>query len=227
MTRGFSSLASAGFSAVFGPWMKRRFSRVSVMTPRSEIFRDIPLVFAANHVSWWDGFLLIELHRMLRPRAPFHTIMLESELRRHPFLRRIGAIGIDPQSPSTVLAAIRELSRRVKERPDSVIFFFPQGRIWPSFRRPLGFRRGIEVFCEAIESVVIPVAIHIEPLNRVAPHAFVRAGEPLEDGDGLSASRMELHVQRELDDLMNLLKTHGEDVVNHGLHAPQPNQRQA
>ena len=227
MSRGFSPLANAGFSTVFRPWMKRRFSTVSVTTPRAQVFRDVPLMLAANHVSWWDGFLLIELQRLLRPGAPFHTIMLESELRQHPFLRRIGAIGIDPQSPSTVLAAIRELTQRVEERPDSVIFFFPQGRIWPSFRRPLGFKRGIEVFCQAIDSVVIPVAIHIEPLNRIAPHAFVHAGEPLRDRDGLSASRLELHVQRELDDLMTLLRTYGEDAVTHGLRAPQTNQRQA
>jgi 1-acyl-sn-glycerol-3-phosphate acyltransferase len=227
MSRGFSPLASAGFATVFRPWMKRRFSTVSVTTPRAEIFRDVPLIFAANHVSWWDGFLLIELQRILRPRAPFHTIMLESELGQRPFLRHIGAIGIDPESPSTVLAAIRELSRRVEERPDSVIFFFPQGRIWPSYRRPLGFRRGIEVFCEAIDSVVLPVAIHIEPLNRIAPHAFVRAGEPLRNGDDLTAPRLEFHVQRELDDLMTILKTYGEDVDDHALRAPQADQRQA
>ena len=219
MSRGFSPLANAGFSTVFRPWMKSRFSTVSVTTPRAQIFHDIPLLLAANHVSWWDGFLLIELQRALRPGAPFHTIMLESELRQHPFLRRIGAIGVDPQSPATVLAAIRELSRRLEERPDSVVFFFPQGRIWPSYRRPLGFRRGIEVFSEAIDWVVLPVAIHIEPLNRIAPAAFVRAGEPMPARDDLTASLIERHVQHELDDLLTLMKNYGEEVVSRGLAA--------
>lgn len=211
MSRGFSPLLNAGFSTVFRPWMNQRFSRVHVTAPRAQIHRDIPLMLVANHVSWWDGFLLIELQRVLRPGAPFFTIMLESELRQHPFLRRIGAIGIDPQSPATVLAAIRELSRRVEERPDSAIFFFPQGRIWPSYRRPLGFRRGIEVFCEAIDSVVLPVAIHVEPLNRIAPHAFVTAGEPLTDGEPLSSCRLERNVERELDNVQGLLNHYGED----------------
>ena len=203
MSQGFSPVAYSGFSAVFRPWMKHRFSEVTVQLPQTSVFRDIPLMVVANHVSWWDGFLLIELQRLLRPRAPFHTIMLESELRRHPFLKRLGAIGIDPERPSTILAAMREVTSRVEKQPDSMVFFFPQGRIWPSYRRPLGFRRGIEVFCAAIGDVVVmPVAIHIEPLNRMAPQAFVRAGEPLRDTDEISATSLERRVQDEVDALL-------------------------
>lgn len=185
--------------------MKRRFSEIHVRLPSAQIFRDIPLVAVANHVSWWDGFLLLELHRLMRPGAQFYAVMLESELRQHPFLGRIGAIGIDPQSPSAVLACIRELKRRVESHPDAMIFFFPQGRILPSWRRPLGFRRGVEVFCEALQDVVVmPVAIHIEPLNTVAPHAFVSAGEPLAC-DNVSALTLERRVQGEIDKVMTLL----------------------
>ena len=187
--------------------MMHRFADVSVTVPDAHVYSDIPLIFAANHVSWWDGFLLMELHRVVRPRAPYHTIMLESELRQHSFLRRIGAIGIDPQRSSTLLSAIRELKRRIERRPDSVIFFFPQGRILPSWKRPLGFRRGIEVFREALgESVVVPVGIHIEPLNRAAPHAFVRAGQPLRDSDDISAALIENRVEHELDQVLGMLK---------------------
>jgi hypothetical protein len=213
MSRGFSPLAYAGFSTAFRPWMKRRISGISISPPRSHILSDVPLMLVANHVSWWDGFLLIELQRMLRPHAPFHTIMLESELRRSPFLRRIGAIGVDPDSVPSVLSAMRELARRTEERPDSMIFFFPQGRIWPSYRRPLGFKRGIEVFCKAIgDVVVIPVGIHIEPLNHAAPSAFVYAGKPLADIDAVSARPVERLVEGELDRILQLLMQHGEDA---------------
>jgi 1-acyl-sn-glycerol-3-phosphate acyltransferase len=191
--------------------MKRRFSGIHVRPPRAQVFRDIPLVAVANHVSWWDGFLLLELHRLMRPGAQFYTVMLESELRQHPFLERIGAIGIDPQSPSAVVSCIRELKRRVESHPDAMIFFFPQGRILPSWRRPLGFRRGIEVFCEALkEVVVIPVALHIEPLNTVAPHAFVSAGEPV-TGESISALALEQRVQCEIDNVMSTLACRVDD----------------
>lgn len=212
MSSGFSALAYSAFSTVFRPWLKSRFSQVDVRTPHSSIFPDIPIMVVANHVSWWDGFLLMELHRQLRPRAPFHAVMLESELAKHPFLRLIGAIGIDPHSPSTLLSAIRELSRRVEKRPDSMIFFFPQGKIWPSHRRPLGFKRGVEVFYEALRDVVVlPVAIHIEPLNRVAPYVFVHSGEPIQ-GDSVSAATLERRVEEQLDHLLSTLTQYGEDA---------------
>ncbi len=212
MSRGFSPLAYAGFWSVFRPWMKRRISGVSVSVPRSSIDPHVPLMLVANHVSWWDGFLLMELQRVLRPDAPFSTIMLESELRKSPFLRRIGTIGIDPDSPATMLSAMRELSERVKARPDSMVFFFPQGRIWPSWKRPLGFKRGVEVFAKAIgEVVVLPVGLHIEPLNRLSPHAFLRAGEPSMDGD-VSSVELEKLVESELDEIFGLVSDYGEDA---------------
>jgi 1-acyl-sn-glycerol-3-phosphate acyltransferase len=212
MSRGFSPVAYAGFSIMFRQWMKTRISGISISTARSDIPRDVPLLLVANHVSWWDGFLLIELQRVLRPNAPFSTVMLESELRQSPFLRRIGAIGIDPDSPSTVLGAIHEVTARVKERPDTLVFFFPQGRIRPSWRRPLGFKRGIEVFAKALGDVaIVPVGLHIEPLNRVAPHVFIRAGELVIGGE-VSSSALEAMVTRELDQILETLSEHGEDA---------------
>ena len=191
----------------------RRFTAVDVRPPKTRIPRDIPLIAVANHVSWWDGFLLIELLRAMRPEAQFYTVMLESELLRHPFLNHIGAVGINPQSPSSLLSCMRELKRRVDARPDSMIFFFPQGRIWPSYRRPLGFRRGIEVFAESLGNVIVmPVGIHIEPLHHLSPHAFVRAGEPLSSSDNVSAPGLELRVEETLDALLECLMEHGEDA---------------
>ena len=227
MSRGFSPVAYAGFSIMFRRWMKTRISGVSISTARSNIPRDTPLLLVANHVSWWDGFLLIELQRILRPDAPFSTVMLESELRQSPFLRRIGAIGIDPDSPSTVLGAIHEVSARVQERPDTLVFFFPQGRIWPSWRRPLGFKRGIEVFAKALgEVAIVPVGLHIEPLNRAAPHVFIRAGEPVAGGE-VASSALEAMVAGELDQILQIVSEHGEDaprqiaLAAEQLHAPR------
>ncbi len=212
MSRGFSPLAYAGFWSVFRPWMKSRISGVSISVPRASIDPHIPLIIVANHVSWWDGFLLMELQRVLRPDAPFSAIMLESELRKSPFLRRIGTIGIDPDSPATLLSAMRELSERVKDRPDTMIFFFPQGKIWPSWKRPLGFKRGVEVFARSVgEALVLPVALHIEPLNRAAPHAFIRAGEPLKSADASSVA-LERLVASELDEILALVSDYGEDA---------------
>ena len=214
MSRGFSQLACAGFTLTFRPWMRSRIARVNIAGLPSDVPASLPIVLIANHVSWWDGFLLMEVRRVLRPSAPFHTIMLESQLSKSPFLRRIGAIGIDPSSPASIRGAIVELKARVNERPDSVVFYFPQGRIWPSHRRPLGFKSGIERFLEAMdESVVFPVGVHLEPLTKAAPSAFLSIGPPLTSRPVPRAAILEAAVTTQLDAILRFVDTHGENSI--------------
>jgi len=194
--------------------MARHISGVSIAGLPLGQAGERPLMLVANHVSWWDGFLLMEIRRFLRPASPFHTLMLESELAKSSFLRRIGTIGIDPASPPSILRAVRELSARVEKRPDSLVFFFPQGRIWPSRRRPLGFKRGVEGFMKwAGDVTVLPVGIHLEPLTRFAPHAFLSIGTPTSSSGQPSAADLEHAVEQELDDILCFLDEHGEDAV--------------
>ena len=213
MSRGFSPLAAVGFRTTFNPWMARRISGVSITGLTSSIPSHRPIICVANHMSWWDGFLLMEIRHRVRPRAPYHFIMLESELRKSPFLRRIGGIGIEPASAQSLLRARTELQQRLKARPDSLVFYFPQGRIWPSRRRPLGFKRGIEKFIEWLgDSAVLPVGIHIEPLNRAAPRAFLSVGDPIASALEPSAAELERLVETELDRILEFLDAHGEDA---------------
>ena len=195
--------------------MARRISGVSITGLASAIPMDSPIICVANHTSWWDGFLLMEIRHRIRPRAPYHFIMLDSELRKSPFLRRIGGIGIEPSCPRSLLSARSELQQRLKARPDSFVFYFPQGRIWPSRRRPLGFKRGIEKFTEWLsDSVVLPVGIHIEPLNRAAPRAFLSVGGPIASALEPSATDLERSVESELDGILEFLDIHGEDAAS-------------
>lgn len=220
MSRGFSRIASAGFRTTFRPWMSRRISGVSITGLTFDIPGDRPIICVANHTSWWDGFLLMEIRHKLRPHAPFHSVMLESQLRKAPFLRQIGAIGIDPSSPRSVLRVRTELQERLKDRPDSFVFYFPQGRIWPSRRRPLGFKRGIELFIEWLgDAVVLPVGIHIEPLNRASPRAFLSVGDPIDSNLRPSAAVLEQAVEMELDGILEFLDQHGEDAATEWPHA--------
>jgi 1-acyl-sn-glycerol-3-phosphate acyltransferase len=201
------------FDRFFLPWMRTRIAvRITGLPPELESGR--PLLLIANHVSWWDGFLLHEVHRALRPRAPLHTVMLESELHQHRLLRSLGAVGLHPESAASVARCIRTLKGRVERRPDSIVAFFPQGRIRPAGNRPLGFRRGIELFARNLPgTVILPVAIQIEPLNRISPTAFLSAGDPVEGGGpGTEVERLEGAVTAELDRILHFLTEHGESA---------------
>jgi len=213
MRSRFSPAALAAFELFFRPWRRRRIHAVRIAgLPRA--LPPVPLLLAASHVSWWDGFTLREVHRLLRPGAPVWTLMSERELRRSRFLRTIGGFGIDPARPASVRAALRFVRARAAERPDATVIVFPQGRIWPAHRRPLGFRRGVEGFARALSPcVVLPVAIHHEPLAAPAPTVFVSAGEPVRVGDGdLDAAALEAAVEAESDRILDFLARHGEDA---------------
>lgn len=212
MSSRFSPAAVAGFELLFGPWMRRRIAAVRLAGLPPHLAPDTPLLLVANHVSWWDGFALRELHRVLRGGAPLYTVMLQREVDRLPFFRWLGAVGIDPASPASILGGLRQLRQRIAERPDAVVAFFPQGRIWPSHRRPLGFRRGVELFAHQLAPLlVLPVALHLEPLQSPAPTLFVIAGEPL-DAAEVDAERLEAEVASLLDGLLAGLAEHGEEI---------------
>lgn len=208
MPRGFDPTVVRAFEVAFRPWMRLRIADVRVANVPRSLPPDRPLLLAANHVSWWDGFILRHLQRMVRPAAPLYSVMTRRELRRFPFLGRIGAVGIDPTGAVSIARTVRELERRVAERPDSVIAYFPQGEIGPSFRRPLGFQRGVELFARRLDAVVVPVGLHVEPLAKQAPTIFVSAADPLPTPP--SATALEALVEEQLDAIHAFLAAHGE-----------------
>jgi 1-acyl-sn-glycerol-3-phosphate acyltransferase len=208
----YSAVASAGFDALFNPWRRRRLRTAPFLRVPAGLPADRPLLMVANHTSWWDGFLLRDLHRQLRPGAPMYTIMTEAELRKQPVLRLLGATPLDPASPSSLLRMLRTVGGMVRARPDATVLLFPQGRIWPAWRRPLEFRRGIELLMRQLGSCyVLPAGIHLEALNNAAPTAFVALGAPLRyPEDQLTAPRLEAAVAECLDHIAAILAEHGE-----------------
>lgn len=208
---GWSPGAVCAFRAVFRPWMRRHVHAIHVTGAPRALRADTPLLLVANHVSWWDGFLLLELRHRLWPHRAQYTVMLESELARVPFLRRIGALGIVPGSTASVRSLLRWLGLRRRRDAAFALALFPQGRIWPTRRRPLGFARGVEAVAAALAPVtVLPVAVHLEPLTAPAPRAFVALGEPMHAERAVPRGALERRVAELLDDLLDFLDRYGE-----------------
>ncbi len=232
------------FELVFHPWLRRKVAGIHLagLPPEGSLSlgdpdparRDpsreprltgdsmnlekasIPLILVGNHVSWFDGFLLREVQRRLRPRSILRTVMLSSELRWNPVLRSLGGTGFDPARPISIRGVIRTL-RSVRDhdrrRRGLVVSFFPQGRIYPSFRRPLGFAAGVEIVARTLAPCrVMGVGIHLEPGNRVAPSAFVHGSPPrfVDAQTALDVERLEGDVADALDRVHHHLAVHGE-----------------
>lgn len=204
------------FDPAFSVWSRGRV-RVHLAVDGPAPDPEGPLLLAANHVGWWDGFLLRRLQRRLRPDSRYFTIMLESQLRRYPFLRQLGGLGFDPGSHRSLRSLIARL-RELRERsPGSVVLFFPQGRIVPAHRRPLDFAPGVRLVAEALApSAVVPVGITMTPSPASpAMDAWILAGAPLKDPAQWTAMRLEEATSRLLDRVQGHLGSHEERALDH------------
>ena len=213
MNTRYSRRVWAGFEAVFGPWMSRRLDGVHVRGLENvDWLPELPVLLLANHVSWWDGFLLREVHRRLRPAAPFHVVMTEGELRRIPIFRWMGALPLG-DGPMAARTLLREMQPLARQDPPPVFGYFPQGRIWPSHRRPLGFRRGGTWLAGRLAPIaVVPVGLHLEHMTRPGPAAFVSVGRPRIVRGPLAPDVLESDVTELVDGLLHWTSRHGEEA---------------
>ena len=207
-------MAVAAFEATFRPWMRRNLSGIYITGLPERLPANTSVILAANHVSWWDGFLLRELQRRTGSSHPLLTIMGEDQLRRFPFFRLMGTVGIQP-TPSATRDALRQVARLRADGP-LWLSFFPQGRIWPSWKQPLGFSAGITRFAQEVSpAIVLPVGIHLEPLANPAPTAFVAVSEGVAvepQGDPLRVEAIEESVSHALLFIRHHLAEHGESA---------------
>jgi 1-acyl-sn-glycerol-3-phosphate acyltransferase len=201
----FSPFMARCFETVFLPFRNFRLGEIRMLNePAMEtIPAGRPVLLVGNHISNWDGFLFREVQRRLRPAWPIYSVMLEKELAERPMFRRLGGIGIDPASPVSIAGSLRSLQALCARNPEFFLSYFPQGDIFPSLKRPLGFLGGVDLFVRALAPLtVIPVGLHMEPLERFAPAFFVCLGRPMRIERPSQVHRvLESLVEKELDAL--------------------------
>jgi len=207
------------FELLFRPWMRRRLSGIYITGLPRTVPDDRPILFIANHLGWWDGFVLREVQRQIRPRSPLFITMTGENLRKFSGLRLMGSIDVGRDSPTALRRALRFFEEQRQASADFTTVLFPQGALWPARRRPIAFRRGISTFVRILSPVtVIPVAIDYELFDRPTPGAFLSVGKPiLIEGDADiealgSTEHLEQALTEELDTLAAFLDWHGDDA---------------
>ena len=210
----WSRTVMAAFELGFRPWMRRRLGGIHICGLPTGLPAGTPLLFVANHTSWWDGFLVREVQRSLRPGRPLYHLVNGAELARHPFLRRIGGVDIGPRSPAALLRALRFLQAERTRDPGMSVSVFPQGRIWPAQRRPIRVKRGAAVVARLLAPVVaLPMAIRFEMLATPGAHAFVSVGAPRLVERHIDTDVLARALTEELDALGAFLDRHGEGAA--------------
>lgn len=205
-----------GFEALITPLWAVHFAGVHVASIEPATADDErALLLTANHVSWWDGFLLRAVQRRLRSRSRLTTVIAAAQLARFPFFRLMGAIGVDRNSVGSVRTLLTTIaSTRQSQGSATTVAYFPQGRIWPSTVRPLGVQSGVLSVAKRLAPVTIqPVALHIEPLTTMRPHAFVLLGRPIVYREGTTLACVDAALTDTLDRLQAFLEETGEDAA--------------
>lgn len=159
--------------------LKRRFHslRVSGLDVLKKADSKIPLVIYANHSSWWDGLIFLEILR--RYDFENYVMMEEKHLRKLFFFRWLGAFSVVREKPREAVKSINYAADLLKNNGERMLLIFPQGEILPNDVRPLYFYNGLARIIEKLEkSCAVAAALRYEFLGNYKPEIFVKIGEP-------------------------------------------------
>ncbi|MCB9778310.1 MAG: 1-acyl-sn-glycerol-3-phosphate acyltransferase [Alphaproteobacteria bacterium] len=136
-----------------------------------------PVLVVSNHQSWWDPLVALLVEEALG--ADGYALMDARNLRRLPFFRMVGALGVDLQEPGDGAVALRAC-RALLDRPGRLLWVFPQGEERPDDPRPLGFRPGAAALAVRAPGVAtLPVGIRYVFAGDERPRLVVSIGAPL------------------------------------------------
>lgn len=148
-------------------WLARRYAWRALRTRFDGVFvtgldvtralcREQPVLFACNHVSWWDAFALVALDEALGTDGA--VLMDEANLARLPFFGAIGALPIDTSGGPRVRRQLQDAARHL-DGPRKTLWIFPQGRQRAWHLRPAGFQPGLRLLARRAGVPVVPVSL--------------------------------------------------------------------
>jgi 1-acyl-sn-glycerol-3-phosphate acyltransferase len=189
---------SPAFLRITRPYVRRRLSRgldglyAAGVDAARDVARTRPVILAANHVGWWDSFLVVALDEALGTEG--YALMDAESVRRLPFFARLGALPLDRSGTSTARAGLREAAAKL-DRAGRALWIFPQGHHRPAHLRPLGFQGGVSLLARlAPDAAVVPIAFQYAWGEQPAPAAWAHLGTPV-DARGLDVARLERAVE--------------------------------
>lgn len=148
-----------------------------------------PVLFVSNHTAWWDPMFLILLSaRVLHLRG--YAMMDAKNLRKLPFLGRLGGFGVDLDDAADRSAAL-SYSQTLLRGPGDAVWIFPQGQERPDHERDLHFQPGAAVLSQRQpDAQVIPVGFRYAFGKREKPSMLVSIGAPLEPSAEVETDRL-------------------------------------
>lgn len=182
--------------------LRRRFHAIRFLAADPEAWSaGGPLLVAANHTNWWDGFVAWFVTESLGGRR-FGILQEEAHLRRYPWFRRCGVIGIDLRGGAAAIGGLRR-ARRFLGHANSALWIFPGGRLSRP-GAPVAARPGTGFLAGPAGARVLPAAVHYEWFDQSRPTVLVRFGRCLDSSPNGAGPEAE-SVGRAIEDGERLL----------------------
>lgn len=135
-----------------------------------------PVIVALNHASWWDILLIIWLDGLVDADA--RAVMDARNLRRLPYFGLIGAVSLDRQDKAQGRRDLAGIATLL-DRPNRLVFIYPQGRHRPTGIRPLGLKPGVRSLAAAAQVPVVPISVQYGFRETEKITATIDIGAPL------------------------------------------------
>lgn len=172
---------------IFNPYvdhlLKKSFKSFYLLNDLPAIDKSAGLILTPNHFSWWDGFISDFVTRKLIKRK-IHVMMLEEQLKRYWFFKKVGAYSINPANPVNMVKTFN-YSRNIVTSPENLIVLFPQGEIQSMNSKTISIKEGLEVLLGNFEAeiFVLPLAVKFEYGENRCPNIIGRFGKLLKGSE--------------------------------------------
>ncbi len=182
------------FARIFERTLRKNFHTVRVANcPVESVLHSPQLVIFTNHASWWDGVTFFYLAARLLAGRSVYAPIDSAMSNRYGFLLRVGAFGIEQQSPEGALHFL-EAARIIFTDVRNVILVAAQGRFADCRERPLRLAAGIGRLVEiAPDACFLPLAIEYTHWLEKQPELLLRFGNVIA-GRELSDMRPSLRL---------------------------------
>ncbi|KPN16045.1 glycerol acyltransferase [Bacillus australimaris] len=204
---------SRSFRRIFSLYLERyllhKHFRCVMMKGSVDPNEKLPVLYLANHSSWWDG-LIIFLLTEKASELDHYMMMEEKQLKQYAFFRKLGAFPVHKENLKSVKQALMTAKKNMQA--GGAVWLFPQGKIMHQDVRPLELEGGASFLVRQFEQVVVkPVTLHYTFNQFQKPTVSVVFGEEALVSGGALRSKEVTYMLSGL--LETQLNAHQEQVI--------------
>ncbi|SEN45375.1 1-acyl-sn-glycerol-3-phosphate acyltransferase [Amphibacillus marinus] len=176
-------MITANKSANFEKWffrylkyylIKRQFSTV-MYEGDVDTTTELPILYIANHSSWWDGLFLFYVTYVASDQEHF-AMMDQNGLEKYPFFRKLGAFSVNRDKVKDLVKTFHYLYQLLDQ--GHRVWLFPQGNVTHQDKLPYQLQSGLGRIIQRYPSLCLkPVTFHYYFAEEQKPKLHIEFGQ--------------------------------------------------